>query len=88
MVQCKRDESITKQSIFVETYFFLEEAFESYWSSLADKNKQLPKSTRRNIKSNFFSGKTSKATRSEEKRLFWQARKKSSNSKRAYLASS
>ena len=54
-IKCKRDESITKQSIFVELIFFIEEAFESYWRSLADKNKQLPKSTRRNIKSNKFS---------------------------------
>ena len=40
-IKCKRDESITVN--IRGTYFFIEEAFESYWRSLADKNKQLPK---------------------------------------------
>ena len=56
MVKCKRDESITKQSIFVEYILqcTLEEASEFCWSLFADEDNTLPKSTRRNIKLNKF----------------------------------
>ena len=47
-VKCKGDESVTKQSIFVEYISSLEEAFEFCWSSFADEHNTLPKSTRRN----------------------------------------
>ena len=47
-VKCKREESLAKQSIFVE--YTLEEVFEFCWSSLADEHKHLPKSTRRHVK--------------------------------------
>ena len=35
-------------------YSALEEAFEFCWSSFADEHNTLPKSTRRNVKSNKF----------------------------------
>ena len=52
-VKCKREESVTKQSMFVE-YTLLEEAFEFYSSSLADEHNTSPKSTRRHAKLDKF----------------------------------
>ena len=54
-VKCKREESLTKQSIFLECMQSpLEEAFEFYWSSLADEHNTLPKSTRRHLELDKF----------------------------------
>ena len=59
MVKCKREESLTKQSIyFVEYLSSLEESFEFSCSSLADEHKTLPISTRRHVKLNKFIFKT------------------------------
>ena len=52
-VKCERDESLTKQSIFVDIVF-LEQAFEFYWSSFADEHNTSPKSITKNLKLNKF----------------------------------
>ena len=53
-VKCKRDESRTKQSIYVEySLLSLEQAFEFYWL-FVDEHNTLPKSTRRKLKLNKF----------------------------------
>ena len=58
-VNCKRNESPTKQSIlFCGIQSSLKEAFEFCWSSFADQHNALPKSTRRNIKLNKFAIRT------------------------------
>ena len=50
-VKCKREEYLTKQSMFVE-YSLLskDKAFEFCWCLLADEHNSSPKSTRRHIK--------------------------------------
>jgi len=53
-VKCKHEESLAKQSIFVEYYSFLEEAFEFCWSSLEAEHNTLPKSTIRHVKLDKF----------------------------------
>ena len=104
-VKCKREESLTKQSIFVEYILLQKKAFEFCWSSLADEHNTLLKSTRRHVKlDKFVSGipwlldllckhwiassarnfcrwvadvpprETSPTAKSEEKRMFSQAR--------------
>ena len=54
-VKCKSDESLTKQSIFVE-YSLLQKQHLSFqcWSSFADEHNTFLKSTRTNVKSNKF----------------------------------
>ena len=52
-VKCKREQSLTKESIFVKQSS-LEETFEFCGSSLADEHNTLPKSTRRHVKLNKF----------------------------------
>ena len=52
--KCKRDESLTRQSIFVEYGLLWKKVFELCWSSFADENNTLPKSARRNVKVNKF----------------------------------
>ena len=54
-VKYKRDESLTKQSIF-EEYSLLQnlEAFEFFWRSFTDEHNTLLKLTRRNVKLNKF----------------------------------
>ena len=44
-VKCKRQESLTKQSIIVEYGLFSRRRIWVYWSSLADEHNALPKST-------------------------------------------
>ena len=51
-VKCKRDESLTKQSTFVE-YSLLYKKHLSF-AGVVDEHNTLPKSTRRNVKLNKF----------------------------------
>ena len=54
-VKCKREESLTKQSMFVEYSLLSEDkAFEFCWRLLADEHNSSPKSTRRHIKLDKF----------------------------------
>ena len=53
-VKCKCHESIKKTVNISRIYSSLEEAFEFCWSLFADEHKTLPKSTKRNVKSNKF----------------------------------
>ena len=53
-VKCMCHESIKKTVNISRIYSSLEEAFEFCWSLFADEHKTLPKSTKRNVKSNKF----------------------------------
>ena len=49
-VKCKREESLTKQSIFVEYSHLYKKRLSFCWNSWADEHNTLPKSTRRHAK--------------------------------------
>ena len=53
-VKCKRDEPVTKQSIYMCGIYSSEEVFEFCWSLFTDEHHTLPKSTRKNVKLNTF----------------------------------